>query len=242
MSAKPTELRAVIVAAGRGARFGGNIPKQFEMLGAVPVALHSVRFFTKLAGMKEVILVLPPGGWPIGSESVAAFFDQPLDVPLRQIEGGPRRQDSVARGLEACGANPNQIILVHDAARPFPALAGVQELVCRVQDESRLNKQFGGGLLAIPATDTIKRTRADGTIIETLDRSTLWLAQTPQAIVGSHLAAVREALSSPKEFTDESAVLESLGLTSIVVSGSPNNFKITHSNDMERARQILNSA
>lgn len=242
MSAKPTELRAVVVAAGRGIRFGGNIPKQFEMLGDVPVALHSIRFFAKLAGMKEIVVVLPQGGWPEGCEAAAAYFAEQLQVQVHQIEGGTRRQDSVARGLEACGANPNQIILVHDAARPFPPQAGVQELVRRVQDESLLNARFGGGLLAIPATDTIKRAQPDGMIIETLDRSSLWLAQTPQAIVGYHSVAVCEALNSLEEFTDESAALESLGLRSIVVTGSQNNFKITHSGDMDRARQILNSA
>jgi len=243
MSAKPTELRAVIVAAGKGLRFKGKIPKQFMMLGDVPVALHSVRLFAKLEGMKEIILVLPPGGWPEGCQEAAAYFDAPFEVPVRQIEGGKRRQDSVARGLEACRSNPYQIILVHDSARPFPASYGT--LIKLLELESFRNPKCGGGLVAIRATDTIKRVREDyrkpNVVVETVDRSTLWLAQTPQGIIGRHAEAVREILAGPKEFTDESAALESLGLESIVIEGSSENFKITTARDLARARHVLAS-
>jgi 2-C-methyl-D-erythritol 4-phosphate cytidylyltransferase len=219
----------VLLAAGRGERYGGSLPKQFLRIDGRPVFSYSLRLLDSLEGVCSLVLVLPEeGGFPPEQEA----FLQGLRRPLRRIAGGRRRQDSVAAGLAAL-QEPCDVVLVHDAARPFPPPEAVLQLI-------RLTLERGGGLLATPASDTVKRSDGNGGVAETIDRSQIWLAQTPQAIRGDLLARAMEAFRREDlQVTDEASLLEQWGIPVALVASPPTNFKITIAGDLPRAESLV---
>jgi 2-C-methyl-D-erythritol 4-phosphate cytidylyltransferase len=221
---------AVIVAAGRSERFGGSIPKQFVLLAGRPLFAYSLRLLAGLPFVSELVLVVPLGeGLP---PRCSAELDD-LNREIKIVEGGAvRRQDSVANGLAALAA-PYQVALIHDAARPFPDPVAVAELARRAAD-------CGGGLLAAPSPDTVKRAGPDRFVARTLDREGIWLAQTPQAIRADHVArAVQELRRPDLDLTDEAALLESWGVSVALIQSTIHNFKITHPADLALAEAML---
>lgn len=221
-----TTTYAVIVAAGRGTRFGGTLPKQYLPLGGSAVMRHAVRAFAvhpHVAGVQVVI-----------RDEDRARFDQVLSglAILPPALGGAERQDSVRLGLEALVPRKPDRVLIHDGARPFPDAA----LIDRVIDAL---DRAPASIPALPLGDTIKRVE-NGVIRETVDRSPLWRAQTPQ---GFHfeaiLAAHRDAAG--RVLTDDAAVAEAAGLTPIVVPGSEDNLKVTTAQDLAAAERLLAS-
>jgi 2-C-methyl-D-erythritol 4-phosphate cytidylyltransferase len=227
---KPPQAAVVVVAAGRSHRLGGRLPKQFQMLGFHPVFAHSLRLFDSLSFVNEIALVLPNDGLPY---SLQTELEQ-LNHTVRYVEGGLRRQDSVAEGLAAL-QGPYDVALIHDAARPFPDPVAIQQLVVEAI-------RHGGGLLATQAIDTVKRSDGNGTVAETLDREQIWLAQTPQAIRADLVPQAIEDLRQPdQDFTDEASLLEHWGLKVALVESDRKNFKITHPLDLVLAESILGS-
>ncbi len=199
---------AAILAAGQGSRFGADKTKM--LLQGRPIWEWSYRTYLGTPGIDRVILV--------GSES---NIDE-LSAAGEAILGGATRQKSSQRALEAAG--DAEIILVHDAARPFATSQLIEDVLAEIW-------LHGAAAAAVPVTDTIKRV-AEGHV-ETLDRRELWAMQTPQ---GARTELLREAFARAKhEMTDEMALLESIGVNPRLVQGDPNNFKITHPQDMERA-------
>lgn len=228
------EVRAVIVAGGRGVRFGGALPKQFSLLAGTPVINHAARAIAALPSIAEIVLVLPEGDLPKAvDDSLAQLHREFKAVALARITGGNRRQDSVARGLRAL-SGPSSVVLVHDAARPFPPLEGMKNLIAKTVE-------LGAGILALRATDTIKQADGEGRVAATLDRAGIWLAQTPQAFRGDLVGPLLSLLESEQEFTDESAALEALGVPVALVEGAESNFKITRPEDLARAEAFLKS-
>jgi 2-C-methyl-D-erythritol 4-phosphate cytidylyltransferase len=226
-SAEPS-VGVVLLAAGRGERHGGCRPKQFLMIGGRPVFSHSLRLLDALPGVRELVLVLPEEGLPPEQEA----FVQGLGHPVRRVAGGKRRQDSVAAGLAAL-EGPCDVALVHDAARPFPPPDAMEQLV-------RATMRMGGGLLATPASDTIKRSDGNGAVAETIDRSTVWMAQTPQAIRGDLLGrAIEDLRREDLQVTDEASLLEHWGVPVALIASPPTNFKITNTGDLPRAESLL---
>jgi 2-C-methyl-D-erythritol 4-phosphate cytidylyltransferase/2-C-methyl-D-erythritol 2,4-cyclodiphosphate synthase len=229
MRAKPSEpdFVGVVVAAGSATRFGGPVPKQFLPLGGRPVLQRAVQSLTGHPAVGGVVVVLAP------SEVAGPNADRVARWPgvVRVVPGGATRAHSVTRGASACGAVP--YLLVHDAARP---LAG-RQVVEAVINATRTHGAAVPGL-AIP--DTVKRVDESGRVQETLDRSSLRLAQTPQ---GSRRDWLVEALEQAHEMgaepTDEAAALERAGRPVALVAGDPDNFKITSEEDLERARRYL---
>ena len=217
---------AVIVAAGRGTRFGGALPKQYLPLGGGTVLRHAVGAFSlhsRIAGVQVVIR----------DEDRAAYEAAVAGLSLLPpVPGGAERQDSVRLGLEALSAHHPDRVLIHDGARPFADHA----LIDRVIDAL---DRAPAAVPALPLGDTIKRV-AQGAIRETVDRAQLWRAQTPQgfhfdAIVAAHRAAAGQVL------TDDSAVAEAAGLMPVVVAGSEDNLKITTAQDLAAAERLLAS-
>jgi 2-C-methyl-D-erythritol 4-phosphate cytidylyltransferase / 2-C-methyl-D-erythritol 2,4-cyclodiphosphate synthase len=215
---------ALIVAAGRGARFGGALPKQYLPLGGASVLRHAVAAFAthpRIAGLQVVIRDEDRG---IFAEAVSGL------TVLPPVPGGAERQDSVRLGLEALVPHDPARVLIHDGARPFPGPALID----------RINEALDRAPAAIPALplgDTIKRV-ADGRIRDTIDREQLWRAQTPQgfhfkAILAAHRAARGQVL------TDDSAVAEAAGMAPIVVPGSEDNLKVTTAQDLVAAERLL---
>jgi 2-C-methyl-D-erythritol 4-phosphate cytidylyltransferase/2-C-methyl-D-erythritol 2,4-cyclodiphosphate synthase len=215
---------ALIVAAGRGTRFGGTLPKQYLALGGGTVLRHAVSAFSNHPRISGAMVVIRP-------EDRAAF-DRALAgiAVLPPVPGGPERQDSVRLGLEALAERKPERVLIHDGARPFPT----PELIDRVIDGL---DRAPAAIPALPLGDTIKRVE-DGHIRETIDRSQLWRAQTPQGfhfepILMAHRAAAGRAL------TDDAAVAEAAGIAPLVVPGSEENLKVTTADDLAAAERQL---
>lgn len=211
------------------------------MLGGRPLFAWSV---DRIAGIKgitnkagqaaiiEIVLVLPEAGIPdIADRELIDIEGRHPEVRFSRTIGGARRQDSVAAGLAAL-SSPCDVILVHDSARPFVPVKAIERLIAEAHGT-------GGALLACPATDTIKQADEQGRVAATLDRRTIWLAQTPQAFRAEHLNAVSELLRSEREFTDEAAALEALGVGVRLVLSPATNLKITTPEDLRRAAAMI---
>ena len=215
---------ALIVAAGRGTRFGGALPKQYLPLGGSSVLRHAVAAFAghpRVAGVQVVIRREDRGEFDRAMHG--------LDV-LPPVPGGAERQDSARLGLEALAAYAPERVLIHDGARPFPDIALIDRVIEGLEHEA-------AAIPALPLGDTVKRV-ADGRIVETVDRSQLWRAQTPQGfdfatILAAHRAAAGHVL------TDDAAVAEAAGIRPLVVAGSDDNLKVTTAADLAAAERLI---
>lgn len=225
---RTVDFVAVLVMAGSGRRLGAAVPKAFVTVAGLPLWRHAARTLASLPGCRQIVLVVP-------ADRVAQTVGeaQDLGVPVRVVPGGARRQDSVGMGLGAATARA-EVVAIHDAARP---LLSRETALAVIRQAAR----SGAALAAVPVRDTLKRVRADGTVESTLDRASLWQAQTPQAfrvevVKAAHAEAGRQGL----EATDDAALVEALGLAPVtVVRGDPWNFKVTESSDLEAAEALL---
>ena len=219
---------AIVVAAGRSTRFGGTTPKQFLELAGQSVASRSVRALIACPDVDGVVVVLSQDD--IGGPRAASL--RGMRGVLAVVPGGSTRMASALAGVEA--ASDAEVVLVHDAARPFvdPALvAAVLEAV----------RMHGAAVPALAARDTVKRDDGAGFVAETLDRAPLRLAQTPQGARRDWmLAALRLALASGVESTDEAQALERAGRRVALVPGDPANLKITTPYDWSDALRRFN--
>jgi 2-C-methyl-D-erythritol 4-phosphate cytidylyltransferase len=214
---------AVVVAAGEGRRFGG--PKQFAALRGRPVLDWSLAAFEANPYVDAVVLVLAPPG---KGEKYAARYPKIEAV----VGGGARRQDSVANGVAGLKAVDEDIILVHDGARPLVT----QDLIERVIDAAR---ETGAAIPAVPLDDTIKEAE-ENRVLRTLDRSRLVRVQTPQGFAYGRLKrALDRAAAEGVVGTDEAALVERLGLPVAIVPGDPRNIKITSPLDLTMAEAFL---
>jgi len=228
-------VAALIVAGGRGARAAtadDASPKQYRMLGGVPVIARTIAVFDGHPSVDAVVAV-------IHADDDAAFYAATQDRARADavVIGGASRQDSVLRGLEhlAKARQRPDIVLIHDAVRPFLDPAVIDRLIAALHDHA-------GAIAALPAVDTLKAERPDGTIARTVPRAGLWAAQTPQAFVFStildaHLAARDMGLS---DFTDDAAVAEWRGIDVALVAGNAENVKLTTAADIAIADEHLN--
>ena len=223
---------ALIPAAGSGSRSAGTEPKQYRELAGKPMLWHAIRAVC-VPRVQSVFVVLAPGDERFAREDWSAFAGrvQPLYC------GGASRRDSVYNGLVAMSASvdPDDWVLVHDAARPCLGVRDVQGLMRECEADEI------GGLLALPAADTVKQAAKDEAgavrVAATLDRSQLWLAQTPQMF---RVALLMQALQrAPATVTDEAAAIEALGLRPRLVAGSRDNLKVTYPEDFAVAQAIL---
>ncbi len=215
---------ALLVAAGRGERFGGARPKALVELAGRPLYEWSVEALSAVDSIERIVVALPPG------------TQAPPGVTA--VDGGPVRSDSVRRALAAAGpGDPGQAVLVHDAARPLLTA----QLARRVLSALAQDQAAAAAIAATPVTDTIKRVRpADGVVSETLDRAGLWAVQTPQAF---RRAALERALDVPGEIlaraTDDAWLVEASGGRVIIVEAEQENMKVTTAGDLQVAEMLL---
>lgn len=221
----------LIVAAGKGSRFGSDIPKQYTQLQGKTIVQQSVSALATSAYINHVFLV-------IASDDTVAENLQ-FAVPMSFVEGGAERWQSVQAGVEAifaAGAEADDLILIHDAARPC-VLAKHIDLVV---DSAR--QQPYGAILGVPVADTLKKVGPDNNITATIDRSYLWQAQTPQVF---RAAQLRQVLSHVEQqglmITDEASAFEALGLEIKIVAGNNQNLKLTYAEDLSLIDTILSS-
>jgi 2-C-methyl-D-erythritol 4-phosphate cytidylyltransferase/2-C-methyl-D-erythritol 2,4-cyclodiphosphate synthase len=227
-------VTAVIAAGGRGVRFGSGLLKQLQRVGGRTILDRSVQAFATHPAIAEVIVAVPP----------ELVVNPPLEtanqraIPVRVVAGGARRQDSVANAVHGAAA-ASDIIVVHDAARPFVSA----DLISRTIDAAFAH---GAALAATPSRDTVKRVeRADGPthhVVETLPRDLIYLAQTPQAFRRAVLERALGAAAAGVDVTDEASLIERLGEHVEIVEGEASNIKITTPEDLVLAEAIAANA
>ncbi len=225
-------VHAVIVAAGRGTRMGGELPKVFLPLAGVPILIHTLRCVEQASLVEAGVLVVPPG-W---QEYALALLEPygPFRLSWQVIPGGIERQDSVRLGLSRLDPQC-EVVVIHDGARPFVRPEWIEESV-------RIALEIGGAIVALPAQDTVKRVSCRGVIVETLPREGLWLAQTPQTFRASLIRKAHTwAHSQGILATDDASLVEKMGGEVRVVRGTSDNIKITTPEDLLLAEGILRS-
>lgn len=220
---------AVIPAAGVGARMAADRPKQYLQLGGRTILEHSLNCFLDHPSLKGVVVSLAADDpyWP-GLASAS-------DLRIQRAAGGRERADSVLNALlllHAQGAADSDWVLVHDAARPNLARSDLDHLLAELADDPV------GGLLAVPARDTLKRADANGRVAATVDRSTIWQAYTPQMFrLGALHQALADSLVAGVAITDEASALEWAGHAPRLIEGRSDNIKVTRPEDLEWLRQ-----
>jgi 2-C-methyl-D-erythritol 4-phosphate cytidylyltransferase / 2-C-methyl-D-erythritol 2,4-cyclodiphosphate synthase len=224
---------ALIVAAGRGSRAGGGVPKQYRLLAGRPVLVRTLEAFLTHSSVDRVCVVIHPDDNEPYDTAVASLAPLLAKRLIPPAEGGETRQDSVRFGLERLGEPDGAIVLVHDAARPFVDAALIDRAIGAGES--------GAAVPGVPVTDTIKLIAPDGDVAGTPDRSSLRAIQTPQAFrYGPLLAAHRRAAEAGLHgFTDDGALAEWAGLTVQVFDGAPHNIKLTHPADFAEAERRL---
>jgi 2-C-methyl-D-erythritol 4-phosphate cytidylyltransferase / 2-C-methyl-D-erythritol 2,4-cyclodiphosphate synthase len=222
------EVAVVIVAAGRGTRASSDLPKQFRQIGGETMLRRALATFVEHAQITFVQPVIHRDDVELYQTSAAG-----MDILLPQTFGGATRQASVRAGLEALSARKPDIVLIHDAARPFASATLVSRAIAAAE-------QSGAAIPAMPVTDTVKTVDGHGHVDKTLDRNTLRLVQTPQAFkFDTLLAAHRKAQAAGREdFTDDAALAEWAGMKVSVFAGEPGNIKITNPEDFARAEAM----
>jgi len=218
----------LLPAAGSGSRFGVDGLKQYSPLAGKPMLYHSIERLLAAPEVEVVFVVLAPADTDFRKHDWSAFGERLAPLYC----GGASRRDSVLNGLVAAASavDPNDWILVHDAARPCLGKAELR----RLMDEAGQDEV--GGILAIPVADTLKRADDEHRIVATEPRDGLWRAQTPQMFRhGMLLRALREI----EHVTDDASAVEALGYKPKLVEGSTKNLKVTFSADLEIAERML---
>ena len=230
---------ALIVAAGRSTRFGGMTPKPYAALAGRPVLSYGLATIGGHPDIDAVRVVIHEDHLPLYEQSLA-YCPSGISL-LKPVVGGEERQDSVRLGLDSMSPlSPSQVV-IHDAARPFVTGALIDRVLAPLRGNS---VTCAGSVAALPVADTVKRAEpessAGGTVkvTETLDRRGLWRAQTPQAFMFDEIALAHER-SAGGALTDDAAVAEATGLDVVLVPGDDENFKITTSDDLDRAEMLL---
>ena len=221
---------AIVVAAGKGTRLGGEQPKQFLELCGVPIIIHTLRQFERCEEINEIIVVVP-------AEATAAFSSLAENFEIRKLSGvvagGATRAQSVRGGLNAIGNA--EIVAVHDGVRPFVTPDEIERVVVAA-------RASGAAILVAPVADTIKDVE-NGRVKRTPPRSNLRRALTPQCFRYDLLKRAYDQLAEVEsagiEVTDDSLLVERLGAEIIAVEGSARNIKITQAADLVLAESIL---
>ncbi|MBV8475892.1 MAG: 2-C-methyl-D-erythritol 4-phosphate cytidylyltransferase [Acidobacteria bacterium] len=230
----------LIPAAGLGTRMAPPRPgkrktKQFTDLDGTPILIHTLRKFAAVAAVAEIYIALRPEEMP----EFRSRLDKETDIMRKHVElveGGEHRQKSVGNALAAILASADDIVLVHDAVRPFVSQETIREVI-------QAARKYGAAIAGMPAVDTVKqveRTAQGALITSTIPRERVVMAQTPQGFhYGILKKAFDEAAADGFVGTDEASLVERAGGEVAVVMGSPKNIKITTPSDMELAEFFL---
>ncbi len=220
---------AIIAAAGQGTRLAGTRPKQFLELAGTPIIFHTLRVFEQCDSIQEIIVVIAAGE-SAGFLSLAG--KQNLRKLTKVVTGGATRAESVLRGLQAIRETNTDIVVVHDAVRPFVTTDEIARTVAAAQTT-------GAAILVRAPVDTVKQV-ADDAIVTTLRRDDLRMALTPQCFRYSVLRHAYEDVDvADPALTDESSLVERLGVSIAIVEGSARNIKITNKEDLVIAEAML---
>ena len=227
----PPRVSLIIVAAGRGARIGGAIPKQYLSCAGRPLICHTIEALTRAHEFPAATVVIHPDDRDLYDAAVARLSSDAARALATPVFGGATRQHSVRNGLESLADAMPEIVLIHDGARPFAS----RELIARAIEAALLH---GAAVPATPMTDTVKQVDSEGRIVASPERASLRAVQTPQAfrfdlILEAHRKAARADL------TDDAAVAEAAGHSVFVFDGDFNNTKVTTMLDLREAEARL---
>ena len=222
---------AIIAAAGQGSRMGGKRAKQFLELAGRPIIIHTIQAFEACEAIQEIIVVLPPADVR-GFSAIARPYN--LGKVRAVVPGGVTRASSVLHGLQALERQEKDIVAVHDGSRPLVTTAEISRTV-------QAAEVSGAAILAAPIVDTVKEVR-DGVVTATVPRNDLRRALTPQCF---RYEILRQAYEQVDELdatlTDESSLVERLGMAVTVIEGSSRNIKVTRPEDLVIAEALLKS-
>ncbi|MDX8379698.1 MAG: 2-C-methyl-D-erythritol 4-phosphate cytidylyltransferase [Gallionella sp.] len=221
-----TEFHALVPAAGFGARMGNALPKQYLSLAGQPMIYHAINTLCSCPKISTVFVVLSPEDTQFKNYDWSRFDDK-LQILFC---GGETRAETVLNGLLASELEPDDWLLVHDAARPCLTQAPLLKLIDALQDD------VVGGILAVPVADTLKRADGEQRVLRTESRELLWQAQTPQMF---RVGLLAQALQQCKAATDEASAIEALGLQPKLVAGDASNFKVTYPQDIKLAELLF---
>jgi 2-C-methyl-D-erythritol 4-phosphate cytidylyltransferase len=232
MSHEAVRCWAVLPAAGTGSRMGGGLPKQYMQVAGATLLEHSLRALLRCERIAAVVVVLH------AEDAHAAALEVFRDPRVHTVIGAAQRSGSVLAGLEhlLTVAAPQDWVLVHDAARPCLQREDIQTLITRVTASGT------GGILAEPIVDTVKQASQDALVVCTLDRSSLWRAQTPQMFRLDELhQALAQAQAKGLAVTDEASAMEMAGFPVQLIAASAGNLKVTVPADLSLAGWYLQS-
>jgi 2-C-methyl-D-erythritol 4-phosphate cytidylyltransferase len=223
-------VTAIVAAGGQGLRMKGDAPKQFLMLGDRPILFHSLQRLAECPRVDDLIVVVPADH--LKYTQTLLHEEYPLAKPSRVVPGGEERQDSVRAGLEELSLECD-LVVVHDAVRPLVSNALLVAVIQAAEKD-------GAATAAIQPADTIKLVDSDRQVSENLPRSMLWQIQTPQAyrkdlLVRAHQRAFEDNFYG----TDDSILLERMGVRVRLVPGHPRNLKITTPDDLIMAEALF---
>ena len=221
---------AIIPAAGTGSRMQAGVNKQYLFLAGRPILAHTLALFAAHPRIDRICIVVPAEEIDYCRAEIVALYG--LGKVCTLIAGGPTRQDSVGNGLLGCGAAMDDLVIIHDGARPLLGAAELDALL----DAAAVS---GAATLGVPVKDTIKQVHA-GVIVATPERSSLWQVQTPQAFrFWLLLAAHSQARADNFAATDDAMLVERLDHAVLMVAGSYRNIKITTPEDLAIASAFL---
>jgi 2-C-methyl-D-erythritol 4-phosphate cytidylyltransferase len=225
-------VMALVPAAGRGLRMGGSVPKQYLSIGGEPLIVQSLRVLQAAPVVDQIILAVPSADIEYCQHEIV--LRHRFTKVTKVVAGGAERQDSVRHALAEVPSDID-IVLIHDAVRPFVTQRMIEEVVAASWKE-------GAAIIALPMRDTVKQVRTDRMIERTVDRTPLWLAQTPQAFRRDWIeTAHRNAHAEGVRATDDAFLVEWLGYSVAVVEGSGENIKVTRPEDLVIGEAILAS-
>jgi 2-C-methyl-D-erythritol 4-phosphate cytidylyltransferase len=226
------KVEAVIVAAGKGIRFGEGKKKQFQLLSGKPILAHTLDRFEACPTIKSILLVTAQEDMNYCLEEIVEKYKYKKISQI--IPGGRRRQESVKNGIDFL-TKDTEIVVIHDGVRPLVTREMIEE---SIQSANR----FGAVVFAMPVKETIKMVQKDGTIVKTLDREYLWQVQTPQTFQAK---IIKQAYQKAQEDgflgTDDASLVERLGIKVHILPGSYINIKVTTPEDLALANFYLNN-
>lgn len=222
---------AILVAAGRGRRMGGSLPKQYMNLSGKPVLTRTFEAFSGMGNFfNKIVVVVPPGDMIYCREEILGSL-APGGVVY--VEGGKERLDSVYNALAALKGLSIDLVCIHDGVRPFVSPSLIKDVTLEAQ-------RSGAAIAAVPLTDTLKEADTRGAVKKTLSRERLWQAQTPQCFRWSIIwKAYEQARIDNYYATDDSALVERTGAQVKIVPGSSKNIKLTNPEDLAAAHIIM---
>lgn len=217
------KVAVLIVAAGRGHRVGGDMPKQYIALGGKAILHHTIEAFMKVPYVDLIQTVIHADDHALYATAIGD-----LDL-LSPVNGGASRQQSVMKGLQSLGEHEPDLVLIHDAARPFVSPKLIEDIIVKAAD-------YGAILPTLPVVDTVKLVTGDK-ITGTIDRTTLARAQTPQAFRYKLIFMAHRKMEG-QDMTDDAAIAEACGIKVMTHPGEEKNFKITTAEDLKKAKRM----